>query len=191
MTWTTLHSYIWRLLDTYHWLFLLILTVHLIHVATCKHRARYRLRLFYSQVTLLKTLYHLPRCTARKKLNCGPQNRHFHANPSFERKSKSIVLFIVVIGSCSNVLQLHSLSSRPNPSSFYRLFLLLIFSISQRNRNKYSPFLHTFMGPKFSSNVDEILLLFIVFNSWPIPPQGHQLQKGQTEYVYLIYISLT
>ena len=68
---------------------------------------------------LLKTLYNLPWCTARRHLNRGPRNRHFHANASFERKSKSIVLFIVVIRSCSSGLQLYSLSSSPFAFFFY------------------------------------------------------------------------
>ena len=59
----------------------------------------------------LKTRCHLPWCITGKQLNRGPRNSHFYAKPWLERKSVSIVLFIVGVRSCLSVFQLHSFSS--------------------------------------------------------------------------------
>ena len=59
----------------------------------------------------LNTLCHLPWCIAGKQLNRGPRNSHFYSKPWLERKSVSIVLFIVGIRSCLSVFQLYSFSS--------------------------------------------------------------------------------
>ena len=69
------------------------------------------LMLQYRLLKILKTLCHLPWCIASKKINCGPRNRHFYAKLWLQRKSVSIVLYIVGIRSCLSVFQFYSFTS--------------------------------------------------------------------------------
>ena len=78
---------------------------------------------------LLKTLCHLPWCSAGFQPNCGPRNRHYWRILQFPGKSVSIVLFIVVLG-CVEVFSKTTVSV---------LVLLLCFSnIPLRNTVYYA-----------------------------------------------------
>ena len=69
---------------------------------------------------LLKTLYYLPWCTARKHLNRGPRNRHFHATLDSRENPSPSCYFLLLLG-CVQVFY---------NSTVYLLALLHFLNIS-------------------------------------------------------------